>query len=37
MGHQEARWVGNVIQAESGWEHDRGNHIHSGECVQKAG
>ena len=37
MGHQEARWVGNVMQAESGRECDRGDHIHSGECVREAG
>ena len=37
MGHQEARWVRNVIQAESSQEHNRGDHIHSGECVREAG
>ena len=37
MGHQDARWVGNAIQAKSGRERDRGDSIHSGECVREAG
>ena len=37
MGHQEARWFGNVIQAESSQERDQGDRIHSGECVREAG
>ena len=36
MGYQEARWVGNVIQAEPGREHNQGGHIHSRECVREA-